>query len=605
MSTDAHQSSTPAQRYTAELASQIEARWQKHWVENESFQTLNPGDEGFDASKPKFYCLDMFPYPSGKGLHVGHPLGYIATDIISRYRRMCGYNVLHPMGWDAFGLPAEQYAIQTGVHPAITTKNAIDTYRMQLSSFGMSYDWSREIATIDADYYRWTQWIWLKAYESFFDPKKQKARPIAALRDELAAGHWAIDDSGGLVAPETNNCIRWDTLDDEQQRHTIDLLRLAYLDEQVVNWCPALGTVLANEEVIDGKSERGHHPVTRRPLRQWMFRITAYADRLLNDLESVDWPNSTKTMQREWIGRSEGADIDFELLQPMEGSLRVYTTRADTLFGATFMVVAPEHPLIDRLLEQPTSECNSRELDLYVQAARNRSEVDRMADTKDKTGVFTGAYAVNPATGKPIPIWVADYVLMGYGHGSVMAVPGHDQRDNQFAKKFNLPIVEVVRPAEDVVADECFSGEGLAADSSNDEVSLDGLETTQAKKCILDWLESKGFGRRKVNYKLRDWLFSRQRYWGEPFPIVYDSKGDHYGIKADALPVELPELEDYKPVESSEPQPMLAKATQWHQTTAGEAGVDSKLLACRRKSDSRTINDAWLGRFLLVLPSLL
>ena len=548
MSTDAHQSSTPAQRYTAELASQIEARWQKHWVENESFQTLNPGDEGFDASKPKFYCLDMFPYPSGKGLHVGHPLGYIATDIISRYRRMCGYNVLHPMGWDAFGLPAEQYAIQTGVHPAITTKNAIDTYRMQLSSFGMSYDWSREIATIDADYYRWTQWIWLKAYESFFDPKQQKARPITELRDELAAGHWAIDDSGDLVAPETNNCIRWDTLDDEQQRHTIDLLRLAYLDEQVVNWCPALGTVLANEEVIDGKSERGHHPVTRRPLRQWMFRITAYADRLLNDLESVDWPNSTKTMQREWIGRSEGADIDFELLQPMEGSLRVYTTRADTLFGATFMVVAPEHPLIDRLLEQPTSECNSRELDLYVQAARNRSEVDRMADTKDKTGVFTGAYAVNPATGKPIPIWVADYVLMGYGHGSVMAVPGHDQRDNQFAKKFNLPIVEVVRPAEDVVADECFSGEGLAADSSNDEVSLDGLETTQAKKCILDWLESKGYGRRKVNYKLRDWLFSRQRYWGEPFPIVYDSKGDHYGIKADALPVELPELEDYKPV---------------------------------------------------------
>lgn len=596
MSTDAHQSSTPAQRYTAELASQIEARWQKHWSENESFRTLNPGDEGFDASKPKFYCLDMFPYPSGKGLHVGHPLGYIATDIISRYRRMCGYNVLHPMGWDAFGLPAEQYAIQTGVHPAITTKNAIDTYRRQLSSFGMSYDWSREIATIDADYYRWTQWIWLKAYESFFDSQQQRARPITELRDELAAGHWAIDDSGGLVAPETKHSILWDTLDDEQQHHTIDLLRLAYLDEQMVNWCPALGTVLANEEVIDGKSERGHHPVTRRPLRQWMFRITAYADRLLNDLESIDWPNSTKTMQREWIGRSEGADIDFELLQPMEGSLRVYTTRADTLFGATFMVVAPEHPLIDRLLEQPTSECNSQELDLYVQAARNRSEVDRMADTKDKTGVFTGAYAVNPATGNPIPIWVADYVLMGYGHGSVMAVPGHDQRDNQFAKKFNLPIVEVVRPAEEVVADECFSGEGLAAHSSNDEVSLDGLQTTQAKKCILDWLESNGFGRRKVNYKLRDWLFSRQRYWGEPFPIVYDSKGDHYGIKADALPVELPELEDYKPVESSEPQPMLAKATQWHQTTAGEAGVDSSFLPAEAKVTRELLTmPGWAG----------
>ncbi len=582
MSTDTVQSSIPKQRYTAELASQIEARWQEHWSEVGAFRALNPGDKGFDVSQPKFYCLDMFPYPSGKGLHVGHPLGYIATDILSRYKRMCGYNVLHPMGWDAFGLPAEQYAIQTGVHPAITTKSAIDTYRQQLSRFGMSYDWSREIATIDPDYYRWTQWIWLQAYESFFDPRKNMARPIEALVRELKAGDWALDDCGGLVDPKTTGAVDWNTLSAAEQRRAIDLLRLAYLDEQMVNWCPALGTVLANEEVIDGKSERGHHPVTRLPLRQWMFRITAYADRLLDDLESVDWPNSTKTMQREWIGRSEGADIDFALTPPLAGSLRVYTTRADTLFGATFMVVAPEHSLIEQLIKNPPAECNLENLKNYVEASRNRSDVDRMADTKEKTGVFTGVYAINPATGQPIPVWVADYVLMGYGHGSVMAVPGHDERDHQFAQKFGLPIIQVVSESHDQDHDDdipsCFSGEGIAINSTNDEISLDGLETIEAKQRILDWLESGGFGRRKINYKLRDWLFSRQRYWGEPFPIIYDSDGDHYGVPAESLPVELPELQDYKPVESSEPQPMLAKATDWHQSTAGEVGIDASVL---------------------------
>jgi leucyl-tRNA synthetase len=664
-------------RYTAAFASEVELRWQAWWRDHATFRTPNPGEAGFDASKPKFYCLDMFPYPSGAGLHVGHPEGYTATDIVCRYRRHRGFQVLHPMGWDAFGLPAEQYAVQTGVHPAITTRKAIDTFRRQLMRFGFSYDWSREFATIDPEYYRWTQWIWLEAYHAWFDPQSRRARPIAELVERLARTDPAIEvERDGVVAR-----VRWSSCTPlEQQRH-LDGFRLAYLGTQTVNWCPKLGTVLANEEVIDGRSERGGYPVYRLPLRQWMFRITAYADRLLADLDLVEWPESTRTMQIEWIGRSEGAEIRFEILRSREdrgaGALRlriglaeleaalaerhsdllarieercaatpgleidilvagthlgskqigviltvqarvrplkatvavvgadeqqrevlritklerllreerhedaleVFTTRPDTLFGATYMVVAPEHPLVARAISDPTAETDVEGLSAYVELARNRADVDRMAESKTKTGVFTGYYARNPATGEAIPIWTSDYVLMGYGTGAIMAVPGHDRRDFEFARLFRLPIVQVVEsPDAPWTGEAAIERDGTAIASRNDEISLDGLPTAEAKRRMIEWLESRGIGRRRVQYRLRDWLFSRQRYWGEPFPIVYDAEGRHYPIRPEALPVTLPELADYAPIESDQPVAPLGKATAWIETTAGEAGVDPALL---------------------------
>jgi len=565
-------------RYTAALAGEIETRWQTWWDERGTYRVPNPGESGFDASRPKFYCLDMFPYPSGAGLHVGHPEGYTATDIVSRYKRMKGFNVLHPMGWDAFGLPAEQYAIQTGVHPAATTRKAIETFRRQLKRFGFSYDWSREFGTIDEGYYRWTQWIFLKIYDSWYDTERKRARPIAELIAEFESGARevrlnpaAAEYTGAGDLPGGTRVGPWKEIDAETRRMIIDSHRLAYVARQTVNWCPRLGTALANEEIIDGKSERGGYPVFRKPMRQWMFRITAYADRLLEGLESVEWPESTKTQQAEWIGRSEGAEVDFPILDgaqtPTGQALRVFTTRPDTIFGATYMVVAPEHPLVDEALSYPTPETDEAELRRYTGAARNRSDVERM-EAKEKTGVFTGYYVRNPANGEAIPVWTSDYVLMGYGTGAIMAVPGQDERDWDFAEKFGLPIVRTVQPPPGFEGGP-FLGDGPAINSG----FLDGLQVAEAKERIVSWLEGKQAGTRRVNYRLRDWLFSRQRYWGEPFPIVWDERGQHVPVSEDALPVRLPDMADYAPIESEDPQPLLAKATGWVETTAGEAGA--------------------------------
>ena len=567
-------------RYDAQLAGAVETKWQAYWEKHESFRQPNPGDDDFDAEKPKYYCLDMFPYPSGAGLHVGHPEGYTATDILSRYKRMRGFNVLHPMGWDAFGLPAEQYAIQTGVHPAKTTRSAIDNFRRQLKRFGFSYDWSREFGTIDPDYYRWTQWIFLTIYHSWFDEAAQRARAMDELVAEFRSGARPIRINPNAAEydadAKSNTYGGWDDLKSEVQRAVLDSYRLCYLAEQTVNWCPKLGTALANEEVIDGRSERGDFPVFRKPLRQWMFRITAYADRLLKGLEDVDWPKSTKTKQTDWIGRSEGAEIDFTIdgAPPELSTLRVYTTRPDTLFGATYMVVSPEHPLVEAVLSAPTQETDAAALREYVERARNRSDRERQQN-KEKTGVATGYFAINPATGSRIPVWVADYVLMGYGTGAIMAVPAGDDRDFEFATAFDLPVIRVVVPEDRSEPEGCFPGEGIAINSANQEVSLDGLPTAEAKRRIVSWLVEKGFGEAKTNYRFRDWLFSRQRYWGEPFPIVFDDDGNHHAVGLDQLPVVLPELEDYAPVESDEPQPLLSKVDSWVRTTAGVAGATS------------------------------
>jgi len=472
----------------------IETKWQRYWREQSIFSST------IDPTKPKFYVLDMFPYPSGSGLHVGHPKGYIATDIISRYKRMRGVNVLHPMGWDAFGLPAEQYAIETGTHPRETTKKNIQNFKRQFQSLGMDYDWSREIDTTDPKYVRWTQWIFSKLYEK----------------------------------------------------------GLAYLAEVPVNWCSALGTVLANEEVIDGKSERGGHPVVRIPMRQWMLRITAYADRLIEDLDSVDWPESIKRMQRDWVGRSEGARIFFELSGYPGQSLEVFTTRPDTLFGATYMVLAPEHGLVPTI----TSADQRQTVESYVEEVSRRSERARVAEVGEKTGVFTGAYAVHPVTGNQLPIWIADYVLATYGTGAIMAVPGHDTRDYAFAKQFNLPIVEVIAGGD--ISKEAFTGNGKNVHSD----FLDGLSTTQAKQRMNEWLVEQGKGEKTVNYKLRDWLFSRQRYWGEPFPIIHLEDGTTKLVPEADLPVLLPELEDFRP--SGEFEPPLARVRDWVEVTDPE-----------------------------------
>ncbi len=559
-------------RYTAALAESIERSWQQRWEREGTFETPNPcGDlaEGFAAvaDLPKRYVLDMFPYPSGAGLHVGHPLGYIGTDVYARYLRMSGYNVLHTMGYDAFGLPAEQYAVQTGAHPRDTTESNIANMRRQLRRLGLGHDPRRSVATTDVEFYRWTQWIFLQLFSSWYDEEAGRARPLAELAEELDAG--IRSPAEGTLPPGA----AWHELDGFGRRRVLDAHRLAYLHEAPVNWCPGLGTVLANEEVTpDGRSERGNFPVFRRPLRQWMLRITAYAERLLSDLESLDWPESIKLMQRNWIGRSEGADVDFDCSGT---TITVFTTRPDTLFGATYMVLAPEHPLVDVLMPAAWPEGTdprwtagaatpAEAVADYRAATARRSDLDRQVEDRDKTGVFVGAFAKNPVNGASIPVFVADYVLMGYGTGAIMAVPAQDQRDWDFATVFDLPIIRTVAPPEGWKG-EAYLGDGVAVNSS----FLDGLGVAAAKHAIIDWLAERGRGRARVTYKLRDWLFSRQRYWGEPFPIVYDDEGLAHAVPDDALPVLLPDVEDYSPNTfavddaTSEPVPPLGRAEGW------------------------------------------
>ncbi|MFJ8264362.1 leucine--tRNA ligase [Peribacillus asahii] len=468
----------------------IEAKWQQYWEKNKTFKT------GEESGKRKFYALDMFPYPSGAGLHVGHPEGYTASDILARMKRMQGYNVLHPIGWDAFGLPAEQYAIDTGNDPAEFTEHNINTFRRQIKSLGFSYDWDREINTTDPSYYKWTQWIFLKLYEK----------------------------------------------------------GLAYVDEVPVNWCPALGTVLANEEVIDGVSERGGHPVERRPMKQWMLRITAYADRLLDDLDTVDWPENIKDMQRNWIGRSEGAEVTFGI-DGHDETFTVFTTRPDTLFGATYAVLAPEHPFVEKI----TTAEQQAAVDAYLDQVKHKSDLERTDLAKDKTGVFTGAYAINPVNGAKMPIWIADYVLISYGTGAIMAVPAHDERDYEFAVKFELPIIEVVAGGD--VTKEAYTGDGMHVNSD----FLDGLNKEDAIKTMIQWLEEKGIGTKKVTFRLRDWLFSRQRYWGEPIPIIHWEDGSVEALKEEELPLLLPKTTDIKPSGTGESP--LANITEWVNVT--------------------------------------
>jgi leucyl-tRNA synthetase len=587
---------------------QIREKWQAYWEKEKTFRTPNPGEPGFDPARPKCYILDFFPYPSGAGLHVGHPEGYTATDILSRYRRMNGYAVLHTMGWDAFGLPAEQHALETGEHPAVATARNIANFRRQLKMLGFSFDWDREFATTDPEYYRWTQWIFLQIFNSWYDDAQGKARPISGLPvpgEVRASGPKAV-------------------------REYVDSHRLAYLAEVPVNWCPALGTVLANEEVTnEGRSERGNHPVFKRPLKQWMLRITKYADRLARDLDDLDWPEAVKLMQRNWIGRSEGAQVRFDLPEAGE-SLEIFTTRPDTLFGATYMVLAPEHPLVGKI----TTPAQRPAVRAYCEAAVKRSDLARTAQTKDKTGVFTGAFAVNPVNNERIPVWIADYVLISYGTGAIMAVPAHDERDFEFAKQFNLPMIAVVKPpdswiqhqivtrgldtafaaaaglaaqAERMTASaapaahalststvqeprtlrdgdtgwmqqvaqptyaahpalfhEAFIGEGTAMNSG----AFNGLSTPEFKARIVEWLQARGRGRGTVNYKIRDWLFSRQRYWGEPFPILHGPDGEVAALDESELPLVLPEMTDFRPAapeDGSEavPEPPLGRAGEW------------------------------------------
>ncbi len=646
----------------------IEAKWQRFWEKQRTFAVGNPGDPGFDATKPKCYVLDMFPYPSGAGLHVGHPLGYCATDIYCRYQRMCGFNILHPMGYDAFGLPAEQFAIESGVHPAVTTQQNIDTMRRQFKMFGFSYDWEREVQTCVPEYYGHTQWIFLQMFNSWYDEAHRwidyrgrtctgRARPIDDLRMMLELGQVGVDEAYGLVRdPQRTPHRKWPELNEREKRRVIDRQRLAFIDEVPVNWCPALGTVLANEEVTnEGRSDRGDHPVFRRPLRQWMLRITKYADRLLQDLDLLDWPEPIKLMQRNWIGRSTGAEVDFPIVsggpeapvlddetawrrrraegrfpaQPEDYTIRVYTTRPDTLFGATYMVLAPEHPLVSRI----TTSDRRAAVNAYVEKAARKSDLDRTADTKEKTGEFTGAYALNPVNGAKIPIWVADYVLMGYGTGAIMAVPAHDTRDFEFAKVFGLPVVAVVLPDSDWLCGqliyqrfdfeqaertqrtrvlellaqgtvstastlnvtglnimtsldgdpawtdqvaipfftnhpdlllEAFTGDGIAVNSGR----FDGLSTAEFKAQITAWLAENGLGRAAVNYKLRDWIFSRQKYWGEPIPVLHGPDGECVALDESELPLELPPMEDFKPTPAAEdadtlPEPPLGRAKDW------------------------------------------
>jgi leucyl-tRNA synthetase len=516
----------------------IEPRWQKYWDQHQTFRTP---DAPAKPGQPKFYVLDMFPYPSGSGLHVGHPEGYTATDILARYRRMCGWHVMHPMGWDAFGLPAEEHARKTGEHPAINTARNIATFKRQIKMLGFSYDWQREVDTTDPDYVKWTQWIFLQIFDTWYDPVQKKGRPIAEL---------PIPDE---VRKQGETGVR-----KYQDAH-----RLAYEAEGPVNWCPELGTVLANEDVENGKSKIGDHPVVRIPLRQWLLRITAYAERLLSDLDQVDWSESIKKMQRDWIGRSEGAEVDFPIDARAE-KIRVFTTRPDTLFGATYMVLSPEHALVEKI----TTTDQRKAVDEYKKVAAGKSDLERTDLAKTKTGVFTGAHAINPVNRKKIPIWIADYVLASYGTGAIMAVPAQDERDWEFAEVYDLPIVRTVQPPEGWTG-KAYVEDGLAINSD----FLNGLHVEAAKQQMIAHLETQGLGTRKVNYKLRDWLFSRQRYWGEPFPILHevDAGGKPTGlmrpVPESELPLRLPELADYKPTGS--PEGPLAKAKDWLYVTIG------------------------------------
>jgi leucyl-tRNA synthetase len=574
----------PPFRYTAALANRIESHWQQEWASRGTFNAPNPSgelSEGFErlAGKPHTYIQDMFPYPSGAGLHVGHPLGYIGTDVYARYRRMCGDNVLHTMGFDAFGLPAEQYALQTGQHPAITTRKNIETFRSQLRALGLAHDQRRVVATTDPQFYRWTQWIFLQIFNSFYDRQADggtgRARPIAELVAELDAGTRQPDaGSNDFGKP-------WAELGSTERRTVIDRHRLAYVANLPVNWCPGLGTVLANEEVTpDGRSERGNFPVFRKPLRQWMLRITAYADRLLTDLDHIDWPEKVRTMQKNWIGRSVGAHISFPT---PAGELTVFTTRPDTLFGATYLVLAPEHPLVAELVAPAWPEGTvpdwtggyatpAEAVTAYQAQAAAKTDLDRQgADAKAKTGVFTGTFSTNPVTGAELPIFIADYVLMGYGTGAIMAVPGQDERDWEFAESYHLPIVRTVQPSEgfEDSGGKAFTGNGPAINSANDELDINGLDIDEAKAATISYLERTGRGRAATTYRLRDWLFSRQRYWGEPFPIVYDENDQPLALPDEMLPLLLPETNDFTPKSyppddaDSDPEPPLGRLTDW------------------------------------------
>ncbi|WP_026406929.1 leucine--tRNA ligase [Actinomyces gerencseriae] len=600
-------------RYTAALAETIETSWQDRWEAEGTFNADNPVGAlaGPDAAEEKFFLLDMFPYPSGKGLHVGHPLGYIATDVVARFTRMTGKNVLYTMGYDAFGLPAEQYAVATGQHPRVSTEANIANMRRQLRRLGLSHDPRRSLATIDVDYVRWTQWIFLQVFNSWFDPEaprrdgrgKGAARPVSELRDKLASGQVPVP--GGRD---------WADLSAAEQAEVIDSFRLAYVSNAPVNWCPGLGTVLANEEVTaEGRSERGNYPVFKRNLRQWMMRITAYGDRLAEDLDTVDWPEKVKLMQRNWIGRSEGSEVTFAVPGAGRGAgfdaernvrLSVYTTRPDTLFGATFMVVAPEHPILGGLESSGSVRTETRIADdaaaltvpaawpegtkdawtggyatpaeavaAYRARAAATSDADRTDEGRVKTGVFTGFFGINPVNGAKVPVFVADYVLMGYGTGAIMAVPAHDERDYAFATTYDLDIIQTIGPADDPhgvdLGAQAYIGDGVVVNSAQGDLDINGMSKDEAKATMIGWLEAKGAGRGAVTYRLRDWLFSRQRYWGEPFPIVWDEDGGVHALPESMLPVELPEVTDYSPRSydpddaDSSPEPPLGKADEW------------------------------------------
>ena len=533
-----HDADTPAHRYTGALAGAIEHAWHDRWDAEGAFDTPNPtgplGDPAAVAGRPKKFILDMFPYPSGAGLHMGHPLGFTATDIYARYLRMTGHNVLYTMGFDAFGLPAEQYAVQTGQHPAVTTDQNITNIRRQLRRLGLSHDTRRSISTTDPDYYRWTQWIFLQIFNAWFDPEQRRARRI----DELVA-----EFDAGTRRALTGD---WSAMSAAERRNELDRWRLAYVSDAPVNWCPGLGTVVANEEVTaDGRSDRGNFPVFKRNMRQWMMRITAYADRLIDDLDLLDWTDAIKAMQRNWIGRSEGATVHFG---SAAGPITVFTTRPDTLFGATFMVLAPEHPLVDSLTTAEQADAVAA----YRRAAEAKKDVDRQDDTRQKTGVFTGSFATNPVNGAQVPVWIADYVLMGYGTGAIMAVPCGDERDFEFARAYSLPVAAIQQPADRSLDTstwaDAFVGDAPYVNSANASLSLDGITSVaEGKRLMNDWLEANGHGNSTITYKLRDWLFSRQRYWGEPFPIVYDEHGSPHALPEQVLPVLLPDTDQFSP----------------------------------------------------------
>ncbi|MFJ7056260.1 leucine--tRNA ligase [Streptomyces microflavus] len=569
-------------RYTAAMAADIEARWQDFWDAEGTYEAPNPtGDLAGDpelAAKPKKFIMDMFPYPSGAGLHVGHPLGYIATDVYARHQRMTGHNVLHTLGFDAFGLPAEQYAVQTGTHPRASTEANMENMKVQLRRLGLGHDNRRSFATIEAEYYKWTQWIFLQIFNSWYDTEADRARPIAELVEQFENGTRATPDGR-----------EWSALSAAERADLLGEYRLAYASDAPVNWSPGLGTVLANEEVTaDGRSERGNFPVFKAKLRQWNMRITSYADRLLNDLDGLDWPDAIKLQQRNWIGRSEGARVEFPV--DSAGGITVFTTRQDTLFGATYMVLAPEHEMVERIIPAAWPEGThpvwtgghaspAEAVTAYRKQAAAKSDVERQAEAKDKTGVFTGAYATNPVSGEKVPVFIADYVLMGYGTGAIMAVPAHDARDFAFARAFELPMRCVVQPSDDrgtdpSTWDDAFgSYDAKLVNSSNDDISLDGLGVVEAKAKITEWLQEHGVGEGTVNFRLRDWLFSRQRYWGEPFPIVYDEEGIAHPLPESMLPLELPEVEDYSPRTfdpedaDTQPETPLSRNADWVNVT--------------------------------------